>query len=191
MTDTQTECDQENRPGGVKTEEGKEISKYNALKHGVLRFALTDYENDLYKDVLDQFMAEFSPVGALERILVERVAMYHVKLYRIGKAENEYMQSVLNPRVVRYSDPFIDVPLQGKEIVIHEGYFAKITKDHVKELTTTFQRYEITAENRFYKALHELERIQRMRKGEKLPLPVNVDVTNSGSSFGENDKLTD
>lgn len=188
MTDLQNEDVKQNSSGGVKTEEGKEISKYNALKHGVLQFALTDYENNLYRDVLDQFMAEFSPVGALETILVERGAMYYVKLYRISKAENEYMQSALNPRIVESSlmlMPMVD------EIVKNDGYHAKITKDNIKELTNTFQRYEITAENRFFKTLHELERIQRMRKGERLPPPVNVDVTNSSSSFGENDKLTD
>lgn len=37
VSDTQQKANEENaKLGGVKTEEGKEISKFNALKHGVL-----------------------------------------------------------------------------------------------------------------------------------------------------------
>jgi len=39
-----------------------------------------------------------------------------------------------------------------------------------------FTRYETCLERGIYKALHELQRIQASRSGEKVPLPVVVDV---------------
>jgi len=37
-------------------------------------------------------------------------------------------------------------------------------------------RYEGAIERQFYKALHQLERIQRLRAGDPVPAPVDVDV---------------
>ncbi len=45
-------------------------------------------------------------------------------------------------------------------------------------------RYETSIERSFYKALHELQRLQAARQGPT-PAPVAVDVTLDGSSFGE------
>ncbi|MEI6326809.1 MAG: hypothetical protein WCO78_01670 [Candidatus Roizmanbacteria bacterium] len=192
MSETQTEDNRNSEVlGGPKTEEGKRVSKYNATTHGILKFSLTTYESDILKVYLDQFMAEFAPVGALETLLTERATMYYVKLFRVAKSENEYMRAILEPRVVKYSNPLLAVSLEGDETVINEGYFAKITQEHVKELANTFQRYEVTLENRFYKTLHELERLQRARKGEIVSPPMSVEITNLGSSFGRNNNLTD
>jgi hypothetical protein len=38
------------------------------------------------------------------------------------------------------------------------------------------QRYETTIERQFYRALHELIRLQAARRGEKPPAPIAVDV---------------
>ena len=34
--------------GGIKTTQGKEVSKYNALSHGLLRKTLTEYEKEAF-----------------------------------------------------------------------------------------------------------------------------------------------
>jgi len=39
-----------------------------------------------------------------------------------------------------------------------------------------FTRYESSIERGIYKALHELQRLQAVRNGEKIPAPVIVDV---------------
>jgi hypothetical protein len=48
-----------------------------------------------------------------------------------------------------------------------------------------FSKYETALERQIYKAAHELERLQRMRLGEKLPplLVLDVDVSNDSSSL--------
>jgi hypothetical protein len=41
-------------------------------------------------------------------------------------------------------------------------------------------RYESSIERGIYKALHELQRIQSARAGEKPPVPIAIDVDVSG-----------
>ena len=41
-------------------------------------------------------------------------------------------------------------------------------------------RYDTTVKRQMYQAMHELERLQRARKGEHVPAPVNVQVSSDG-----------
>lgn len=54
----------------------------------------------------------------------------------------------------------------------------------VATLEAKFQRYETQLENRLIRVLNELERMQRMRAGEAIPAPVNLNVT-LGTATGE------
>jgi hypothetical protein len=47
----------------------------------------------------------------------------------------------------------------------------------IEALVTSYQRYESSNENKFYRALNQLERIGLIRHGEHLPAPLAVDVT--------------
>jgi hypothetical protein len=49
--------------------------------------------------------------------------------------------------------------------------------ESVERLVKTFQRYQSAIALNLFRTLHELERVQRMRKGEQLPAPAAVDVT--------------
>ena len=46
---------------GVKTEKGKSISKWNALKHGVLRESVSEYEKLDYQTLYTELVEEFDP----------------------------------------------------------------------------------------------------------------------------------
>jgi len=173
MTETsqkQTEANRENgKKGGVKTDEGKAVSKYNALRHGILKEVVSDYERDFYEDITERLEDQFHPVGVLEKMLVDRIGVYYLKLYRVAKAENEYMKSVLNPHKSHIRE------LMGFEttetVVENEGYTPIVSMFAVEKLSDTYLRYETTIENRLYKALHELQRVQAARNGEAVPLP--------------------
>jgi hypothetical protein len=52
--------------------------------------------------------------------------------------------------------------------IAHNDIYSKLT------------RYESSIERGIYKALHELERIQAKRNGEKVPLPIALDIDVSG-----------
>jgi hypothetical protein len=45
-----------------------------------------------------------------------------------------------------------------------------------KEVLDKLHRYETSIERQFYRALHELQRIQSARKGEKPPAPIAIDL---------------
>jgi len=44
-------------------------------------------------------------------------------------------------------------------------------------LASGFQRYETAIENKLYRAINQLERLQRSRKGEFVPVPQALDVS--------------
>ena len=48
-----------------------------------------------------------------------------------------------------------------------------------KEAVDKILRYETAIERQLYRAIHELERVQRRRQGEFVPPPINVDVSSS------------
>lgn len=187
VSDAQQKANEENaKLGGVKTEEGKEASKFNALKHGVLRQSITDYEKDFYLEVFGELMEQYQPANITEKILVERIALCYLKLFRVQKTETEFMKAKLDPHIEKVAS-WIDMSEALKGEVVNEGYIPKISNDTVLQLMATYSRYETTLENRLYKALHELERQQRLLRGEPVAAPVAVDIgIDKMGSFGEN-----
>ena len=189
VSNKQLKANQENSfLGGVKTSEGKDISRFNALKHGILLQSVSDYEKGFYSNILEDFDSQFKPANAIEQILLERIALYYLKLYRVQKAETEYMKAKLNPRKTKVVGGIDCDPegLLGKTVVLNEGYIPQITDDSIQKLMDIYARYEATIENRFFRAIHELERVQRFRKGESILPPITADINQMGS-FGESD----
>ena len=176
----QLEANKENaKLGGVKTLNGKEISKYNAQKHGILGQTITKYEQEAFAGIYDLIEKHYCPQSIMEALLVEKISTAYIKLFRLAKAEKEFMQSALNPT--------LDIEDEIEEgFVKSRGYTPTINVESIDKLQNIYGRYETTIENRLYKAMHELERIQRMRKGEKISAPVAVDVeVNEMGSFSE------
>ena len=99
------------KKGGVKTKKGKEVSKMNAWKHGILSkhlFVSTGADFSDYKefaDMKDCFFEELQPVGIVETLLVDRLFSTFWRLKRLHIAEvgfvekqqvNQFMQSVFD-----------------------------------------------------------------------------------------------
>jgi hypothetical protein len=171
--------------GGVKTTAGKAVSKYNAQKHAILRQTITEYEGDFYKSLIFELESNFNPVGKMEELLVERVAVHYIKLFRIQKVETEYMKSMLKPHKTHFEGGFNLAPIGDPEVEVVdiEGYVPRLDSVIAETLSKTFGRYETTIENKLYKAVHELERMQRLRKGDIVAPPLAIDL--SVGSFGE------
>lgn len=68
------------------------------------------------------------------------------------------------------------------------GYKPVVQREHVEHLGRVYHRYESNIENRLYKAMHELERLQRMRKGEDVHAPMVLDVQNENGFVSQNDQ---
>ena len=178
ISDKQLQANVQNAQlGGVKTADGKAITRFNAVKHGILKQSLTEYEKDLSPSLLNDLTEQLIPVGILEAILVERIAFCYIRLFRVAKSEREFIESKLNPRITRdtHMDEIIKSLGRGEQVV-QEGYTPRIDVSSIGDLESTILRYETTIERSLYKALHELQRLQASRLGQSL-IPVNIDLS--------------
>lgn len=145
-SEKQIEANRQNaKLGGVKTEEGKAVSKNNALKHGLLSKEVLFKKEDgqCLIELGKRLRSEIKPSGELEILLTDRIIANFWRLRRAMGLE--------------------------KESVISEYRGLENNAD-------IFFRYETMLERSIYKALHELQRLQAARAGEKPPAPMVVDV---------------
>jgi hypothetical protein len=164
-----------NRINGQKSHGPKDTTstRFNATKHGLLAVGITELDNaEGYRTILSDLMREKNPVGTIETFLVESAAMEMVRWLRARRLEAECITEELNPPI--HSLGLGDLLVDGQ--VLDPGLPAAISANGVQQLVT-LQRYESTFANRFFRILHELERWQRMRQGERLPAPVAVDIS--------------
>jgi len=103
ISQKQLEANRKNaQKGGVKTPEGKAIVKYNALKHGLLskEVVITVGEGaenpEEFNALLDDLTAQLRPEGALEEMLVEKIAVAYWRLRRACKYEAGLIRKALD-----------------------------------------------------------------------------------------------
>lgn len=180
ISNKQLEANRNNaKLGGVKTEAGKQKTRYNAVKHNLLTNLLSEKEAKEANSIKIRLQQQFEPANVMEEMLVERIAIWSVRLQRAVIAEAEQMRKIDNPRVVEEID---HLPIQSfvETKVINEGYTPKIKSEDVEMLAGTLFRYESSIERNLYKALHELQRLQAERSGQEVPPPLAVDVEIGG-----------
>ena len=147
-------------------------TRFNATKHGLLAAGITELDDSNgYRAVLNNLREEKTPVGTVEAVFVESVALDIVRLRRARRFEAEYITDELNPPI--HEAELCDLLIDGQ--MLDPGLPATISFKAIQQLVT-LQRYESTFANRLFRTLHELERSQRARQGESLPAPVAVDV---------------
>lgn len=147
ISEKQLEANRENaKLGGVKTEEGKAVSRYNAMRHGLLseQVLMEKEDENLLLELEKRLRSELKPANEMELLLVDRIAGNTWRLKRALGMEKHGVISSSGNGLMYDSDKFF--------------------------------RYEIMLERSIFKALHELQRLQADRKGEKVPLPVAIDV---------------
>ena len=164
--------------GGPKTTEGKAISKYNAIKHGLLsKEVLVDGEDEKTLLELNQSVHDqFQPVGPIEKMLVDRVVS---NLWRLRRAV------FVETATMNWYRADINLFPIGQDDEQQERQNVKNMLSN--ESIETILRYETTIERSIFRALHELERIQAKRNGKDVSIPAVVDV-NVDSSFRKNDQ---
>jgi len=166
MTETsqkQIEANRENaKLGGVKTEEGKAVSKYNAIKHGILckEVLMKGEKEETLVEFAKKMRAEFKPETEIELLLVDRIIANVWRLRRALKGEKEMIEHDIEE-------------VYGT----NKNFGGALSYDFANyDSYGKFTRYETSLERGIYKALHELQRLQAARSGEKLPPPAIVDV---------------
>jgi hypothetical protein len=103
ISEKQLEANRQNAQlGGVKTPEGKEIVKYNALKHGLLAKEIfipvgEGAENpEEFNALIEDLSTQFKPVGVLEEMLVEKIAVAYWRLRRAYRYETGLIRDELD-----------------------------------------------------------------------------------------------
>ena len=139
------------KKGGVKTLEGKLVTRMNACKHGGLSNSVLDGEWPAYKALLDELTEEYEPSGIVQKVLVERIAICILQMRRVSFAANEYMQQIENPEISR---PMFD--LLDDKVIENPGYQPAITTEQIEKILDLYQRYQVSLENRFLKLAREL-----------------------------------
>ena len=87
---------------GPKTQKGKSVVKWNAIKHGLLAQEIIIKKGDGQEDHLEfkslftQLHEDLQPVGFLEEMLVERIAICYWRLRRVIRCENGEIRRVLD-----------------------------------------------------------------------------------------------
>jgi CRISPR/Cas system-associated endonuclease Cas1 len=156
------------KKGGVKTAEGKALTRLNALKHGLLsqEVLLTGENEETMAELEERLEAELQPQGELEKILVDRIVSSVWRLKRALMVERANMEYEHEDRVKEsYFGPKGE---QKKRLALVDMLSG--------DTTEKIMRYETAIERQVYKALHELIRLQMARQGEKPPAPVAIDL---------------
>ena len=156
---------------GPKTPEGKQRVKWNALKHGLLaRSAVIptgdSFENRAeFESLLTHLHEDLKPVGILEEMLVEKIAVAYWRLRRAVRAEaGEIRQELLDWD-----------QLEGEQEL--DGELSKFNVPKSKlalpssRASDKILRYETTVDRRLTKAIEQLERLQTRRQQENTLRP--------------------
>lgn len=151
--------------GGVKSEAGKEKIRLNAMKHGLLsqEVCLENENKEAFLKLIDNLILTIKPEGELEKILADRIASGVWRLRRI---------LVIERSIFELKDG-LSLNLAYGEGQVEKAEIRDMLKD---DLFERLMRYETTIERGIYRALHELQRLQAMRQGKNINLPVAIDM---------------
>lgn len=139
--------------GGVKTAEGKAISRYNAQKHAILRETITDYEKKDAEQFFNELAEAIKPRGRFQELMVENIASNAIRLQRIARAEAELIKEMLAPDI------------HGVRSLTFKTY-RPVMEEKIIEKLDLYSRYQTAAENRIYRAMALLKGLQNYEKAD-------------------------
>jgi hypothetical protein len=158
---------------GPKTVQGKEICAHNAEKHGI-HSVVSPFEGFTSKTVVhgkegmavacalaDDLRATYAPSGILEEILLDRLGAAIVRLMRLHSAESREWETG---------------PMADHEPPRLYKTFGRPIPTGQRDPIALVVKYEAHLDRVFYRALHELQRLQAARLGVPVPLPDVVDI---------------
>jgi len=150
ISDKQLKANQENaKKGGVKTIEGKELIKYNAVKHGLLckEAVISGESQEEFDNFSQEMMEDLMPNNKMEECLAERIITNMWRLKRVMNIEKKINLSVKTD----YEDFSI----------LNENTEASISiKTADNDVLGKIMRYETAIERSFYRAIHEYKLVK-------------------------------
>jgi hypothetical protein len=191
---------------GPRTEEGKAIASKNATRHGLLSkdAVLLDESPEAFERLRADLRSQLDPVGEIESLLAERIALCAWRLARAGRIEVSLLRFQLAELDVERARaeakgqctdkfesliPDFTVVDKAKHAAALERAREAGARRDAAELGAVFlrdarqtdglaklSRYEAALERNLYRALHELQRLQASRLAGAVSVPAVVDV---------------
>jgi hypothetical protein len=152
-----------------------QVVRQNAVTHGLYARALTELDDrEEYERSLASLNRKHKPQGELECFYVKCIAMNIMRMHRAWRLEAEYITDQLHPAETANS---LEELIQEQCEVINPGQPAPLRKHMIEPLVTTFQRYQTAIANEISRSTNQLDRLQRIAKGEPVPAPATGDIT--------------
>jgi hypothetical protein len=192
---------------GPRTANGKARVASNAVKHGLTGKQIV-LPNEKAAD-FDSFRAcllkDLKPVGELEGALAERIAADLWRLRRVPMLEAATYRRVHQEQIIAELQQLGYEMLSGKSLM-DEEIVAKLEEERSKlgdpsmavtmvlenhpETFANLWRHEAVLSRSLLRTLHELQRLQAARAGERVPAPALVDVdVNIGQHGASNPEM--
>ncbi len=108
-------------------------------------------EKDEAQTILSLLLAEYEPHGVTEDLLLEPMVIAYMRMQRAIQAEKAFLTQGFMMPMIRYTSEETDS--------------IQVGNSEYETLDKTYVRYITACERQFYRALHELQRVQSLRKG--------------------------
>jgi hypothetical protein len=154
---------------GPRTEQGRAVSRWNALKHGIFSTEVLIQGSHVAEDKNEfarfgeAFRRQFQPAGPLEQTLVEQIITAQWRLRRVLAAESGEVALGMESSEREHAH------LNEKERACRRA----AAMVPAQAVVTRIQGYESRLQRQLFRALEQLERLQRARKEEAMAQPVN------------------
>jgi hypothetical protein len=148
-SEKQSEANKQNgKKGGPKTEAGKDVSKMNALKHGMLskQTLLSREDSEELEKFSKRMRKALQPQNELERFLVDRIISLAWRLRRGLRFEKKIIDHYHSED--RYPPPMPATDKKKAEDAVESTSFENI------------QRYEKALENSIFETIGQLKQLQ-------------------------------
>lgn len=152
--------------GGVRTTEGKAISRQNAVKHGIFIRYATALDDFGYEEVYSRFAEEFDDTSPSRAALISYLSVLFIRIRRCFRFESEYLKEHLNPpvheqRLVRtgiYAFEMDDLDEQYESVLVEAGEPMTLHPNSLSELDNLYTKYEAQFISRFCQIIDILSR---------------------------------
>jgi hypothetical protein len=169
---------------GPRTLSGKKRASRNATKNGFFSKHLLVQHPDADESQADydklhaSIHAHYQPVGFVEELLVEQIAVWYWRLRRVIRVESGQIARALD---CQHQLPTSESTSEQYDHVGSATIVLPSTIDHLfvpgnGELDK-MMRYEVMITRQLNHIVAELERLQRRRRGESVPAPIQVDIS--------------
>jgi hypothetical protein len=149
------------RSTGPVTELGKNVARFNALKHGMTASTtVLPYEDAVsYNELRESFVATYNPANAVEAALVETVANSYWRLLRIRRVETATI--TLGVRGLKKRNNVSIEPRHDDDMAV-----AVLLNDRDDTLRN-IERHQTRIERCYFQSLETLRKIQKDRLREE------------------------